>query len=193
MAMILLNRTISFVFPVVLSLGLGGCVSAQKYPEPWTREFPELTVKAGDNCDIAGSYSDAGEPPPGQKGSVPVSLLEVLFPGSRSSVVAPDYVSIEGPRAGELKVVVWKDGQAVETRQLKSIGCMENGPVMVNPGAEVWHASFAVTFGAGNQDNYLYRGSDGWLILKRNDLVIVFPWFKYQTSWYRFRPVSHPK
>lgn len=123
---------------------------------------------------------------------MPISLFGLLFPGiALPAENAPDRVSLDGPVAGVLKVVAWKDGKSVEVRQLKSLGCLENGLVMVNPGAELWHGSFAVTFGAGNQDNFLFRSSDGWLILKRDDLAIVAPWFDFETSWYRFRPVDY--
>ncbi len=64
---------------------------------------------------------------------------------------------------------------------------------MVNPGAEAWHSGFVITHAAANKDNILYRGSDGWLVLRRNELTVVVPWFDYETSWYRFRPVNYSK
>ena len=180
----------SYIF-VLLAFSLGSCVSTPEYPGRWASGFPEMSARADEKCDLTGSYTDSAEPAPNQKASVPVSLFRLLFPDMQFSVDnTPDHISLYGPVAGELKVVAWRGSKVVETRLLRSLGCFKNGVVMINPGAEGWQGGFAVTFGAGAQDNFLYRGSDGWLILKRNDLKVVVPWFDYETSWYRFRPVD---
>lgn len=187
----MMKRTVKLIFSVLIPMCLGACVTAQKYPDDWAQEFPESSVKPGDKCDLTGNYADVAEPAPGHKKSVPVSLFRLLFPDTHFSTEdMPDRISLDGPTAGELKVVAWRNGKAVEARQLKSLGCLKNGLVMVNPGTLTWRGDFAVTFGAGTQDNFLYRGSDGWLVLKRNELTVVVPWFNHETTWYRFQPIN---
>lgn len=196
--MIVINPAIKQLIPAVFSLLLGGCVSVPNYPENWAQGFPEhnlLRDKPGENCSLSGSYANAGESPQGQDSGAPISLLSVLFPSTKlSAATTPDRITLQGPEGGALKVTMWKDGKPVEVKLLDNYVCLENGLVMINlrRGAR-GSADCVVTICTEDQDNFLYRGKDGWLILKRLDLTVVLPWFKWVTSWYRFRSMDHPE
>ncbi len=170
-----------------------GCVSAPRYPENWAPGFPEHGVfaKAGETCSLTGSYADAGDSPEGQDSSAAISLFRTLFPNSTlPTALMPDSVTLRGPENGAIEVIAWKDNKPVETGNLRSYVCMENGLINANPGASSRSGGLVVTVWSSAQDNFLYRGTDGWLVLKQQNLMIVIPWFQWKTEWYRFRPIT---
>ena len=182
-------------------LVLGGCVSVPKYPEHWAAGFPKQKPfgKADETCpSIAGSYSDAGESSPDDGSHATVSLWRTLFAGR----ALQDDVTIRDSEGGTLQMVAWKDGKPIAQRTLvfqktavsgcnKSDGCYRclNGLTY----ATVPSKNSCVPAIACSNDNFLYRGQDGWLVLKRNEFKFydfVFPWWgTWKTRWYRFRPL----
>jgi hypothetical protein len=44
-----------------------------------------------------------------------------------------------------------------------------------------------VTLAGFAHDNFLYRDTEGWLVLQTVDLSVAVPWFEYKRRWYRFR------
>ncbi len=94
-------------------------------------------------------------------------------------------------------MMAWKDGILIEQRTLASYKDEgeRNSP---NSGSYCLNGVIAVVVPmkarlkwpgeARAHDFFLYRGDDNWLVLKRKELDIIFPWFKSNTVWYRFPP-----
>lgn len=176
-----------------LTLVLGGCVSAPGYPEGWSQDYPrhDVLARSGESCDLGGSYADAGVAPEGQAGDATVSLYRLLSsPAAAPAAPGPDYVTLRGPAGGVLEVTAWRDGKPVGTGRVSHFACLENNLVSFIPGRGGGGADCVITLCAGARDIFLHRGDDGALILKTNSLVVVLPWFRWETRWYRFRPVS---
>ncbi len=179
-------------------------MSAPKYPENWAEGFPHQKPfgKADNTCpSIAGSYSDAGESSPDNDSHAAVSLWRTLFEGT----AIQDIVTIRDADGGTLEIEAWKDGKSVGQKRFallkaavngcnksddnKLDGCYQclNGVVyaMVPPADNCLPAI------ACAHDNLLYRGKDGWLVIKRNEFRFydfIIPWWgTWKTRWYRFR------
>lgn len=175
---------------LLLPMQLGSCVTAPKYPDDWVPGFPEHYVfaRSGGRYSLTGSYADSGEPPKAAVGQSAVSLYRMLCVDSTLPLdLDLDGVSLHGPENAALEATAWKDGVPIETRRLRGFGCLENGLVNINP--EGGGSNCIATLCAGARDDFLFRGVDGSLVLKRNSLIVVLPWFQWQTYWYRFGPL----
>ena len=192
---------------LVSLLVLGGCVSAPKYPENWAPGFPpqKLFSKGAKTCpSIAGSYSDTGESSPNENGHATAALWRMLFGGT----AIQESVTIHDAPGDVIEIVGWENGKPSAKKKLglieprvegcgksdgdKLAGCFQclNGvtQVMVTPTDDCLPAA------ACAHDNLLYRGEDGWLVLKRNEFkyyqAVILPlWSTWRTRWYRFRPM----
>lgn len=169
---------------LTILLFLGGCISTPSYPEGWASGFPDVNIfsRSGDSCRLTGSYLDAGEASSEQEGGVAVSLFHKLFPSSVVPVTGHfDSVSFSGPQGGVLEITAWKDGVPVESRQLidamnPPVGynvqhygiytCNQDGLINANPGDRGGLATNVanVALVGSASDNFLFRGTDGWLV-----------------------------
>lgn len=200
-----------YFWRLAIPLLLGGCISTPKYPESWTPGFPDVNIfsKGGESCCLTGSYSDVGEPPQDQEGGKTVSLFHELFPRAGAPVAGNiDRVTFRGPEGGILEITAWKDGVPVESRFLINAmnppagcdvqpsgiyTCNEEGLINVLPGggrSNTANVANVALVGSAS-DRFLFRGTDGWLVLRKNDLLMVLPWWvEYKTRWYRFSPLT---
>ena len=177
-------------------LGLSGCVSAPKYPDNWS----SLT-KTKNKCTVlTGSYSDTGESVSNQKSGEVVSLFRTLFPDSEiEPTTVIDKITFMGPEKGVLKITAWSRRVPIATRYLKeskheiNFGlylCYYDGSILANCNVGLDFTS-PITLGGGGHENRLYRGEDDSMVLKRDKIIIVAPWwFQWEHHWYRFLPVS---
>ena len=101
---------------LVSGLGLGGCVSAPKYPDNWS----SLT-KPENRCTVlTGTYSDAGESAQNQESGEAVSLFRTLFPDSGiEPTTVIDKITFMGPEKGVLKITAWRCRTPIMTKYLK--------------------------------------------------------------------------
>lgn len=154
-------------------------------------------------CALDGSYSDAGESALPDNAENSVSLFRMIFPETAiDAQTAITRVSFRGPEDKKLTISAWQHDRLLEVTTLSKLNsgkevlgshhskyfCCHDGLVDVNPQQSAAAAYPVLMFGEAS-DNFLFRTSDQWLILRRCSVVVIFPWLSAKCRWYRFAPV----
>jgi hypothetical protein len=193
------------------AIPLAGCMSFPDSPEHWSQSVPSIPIimkgaKDESICALDGSYSDAGESALPDNAENSVSLFRMIFPETAiDAQTAITRVSFRGPEDKKLTISAWQHDRLLEVTTLSKLNsgkevlgshhskyfCCHDGLVDVNPQQSAAAAYPVLMFGEAS-DNFLFRTSDQWLILRRcsvvSSIVVILPWLSAKCRWYRFAP-----